>query len=155
MRRLRHATLLIAATSAAVMELGCYSYAPPLAPDTMQGRRVNLSLTDSGSVVLAPHIGPGIIAVDGLLRGDSANTYLVDLVVTRERNGAEVDWHGERVAVSHALVSSLQLRTFSAPRSVFASALAAIGIAAITAALRGPGENGGGVGAPGGKPVPQ
>jgi hypothetical protein len=104
-------------------------------------------------VVLAPRIGAGVIAIEGTFAGDSMGSYLVDMVVARQRSGAETDWKGERVLVPHALVASLERRELSASRTLFAGALAAAALVGITRALRGPGEstgtaNGGGNPAP-------
>jgi hypothetical protein len=151
----RRTALLVAALPAAIGTLGCYAYLPARDAGALQGKRASFALTDSGSVVLAPRIGPSIVAIEGRYAGDSAGVYLVDMLVTRQRNGAEADWHGERVAVARPLVASLEQREFSAPRSFLAGALAAIGVAAITAAIRGKGDNGTLGSGTGGKPVPQ
>lgn len=142
--RLRSFALLGAALSA-----GCYEYVstPPTA--SLVGRRVQLSLTDSGTVALARQVGPSVEAVEGELLADSAGTYVVGVAVTRARSGAETDWRGERVTVAHSLVSSFAERKFSTSRTTFAGALMTAGVVAITTALRGGGDSSGGLPGPG------
>jgi len=128
---------------------GCYEYVPSGSPASLMQRRVQLTLTDSGAVVLASRIGPSVEALDGTLVGDSSGTYLVSMLVTRARNGTESDWRGERIGVPHLLVSSLQERRFSPTRTALAGGIAAVGIVGITAGLRGAGIGGQGGPAPG------
>lgn len=149
------AVRLGAAVLATLGNVACYSYLPPRNMAELQGKRASLALTDSGSVVLASRIGPGITAIEGTFLGDSAGQYVLAMLVSRQRNGAEADWRGEHVVVAHPLVTSVEIRAFSAPRSLLAGALATIGVAALTAALRGKGDNGSLGNGTGGKPVPQ
>ena len=148
-------TIVLATLPATVNAVGCYAYYPARDAGALQGQRASLSLTDSGSVVLAPRIGASVVAMEGRYAGDSAGAYLIDLAVTRTRSGTEADWRGERVAVPRVLVASLEQREFSAPRSALAGVLASVGLVAITVALRGKGDNGGLGSGTGGKPSPQ
>jgi len=128
----------------------CYEYLPARDSATLIGRRVQLSLTDSGTVALARQTGPSVEAIEGDLVADSADTYIVRVAVTRTRSGAETDWRGERVSVPHVLVSSFAERRLSRSRSTFAGALMTAGIVAATVGLRGDGgSTGGGVPTPG------
>jgi hypothetical protein len=116
------------------------------------GRRVQLSLTDSGAVAMASKVGPSVEAIEGSLLADSAGAYIVAVAVTRTRGGSEIDWRGERVAVAHPLVSSFAERRFSRSRSTFAGALMTAGVVAVTVGLRGGGDSSGGVPGPGKTP---
>jgi hypothetical protein len=127
----------------------CYEYLPARTPASLLGQRVQLTLTDSGSVVMASRVGPSVDAIEGDLVADSAGSYVVGVTVTRARNGTESDWRGERVAVAHPLVASFAERRFSRSRSTFAGALMTAGIVAITVSLRGNGESSGGAPTPG------
>jgi hypothetical protein len=155
MRLFRRTALVLAALPTTVGTAGCYAYYPARDAGSLQGHRASVSLTDSGSVVLAPRIGASVVALEGRYAGDSAGAYLIDLAVTRQRSGVEADWRGERIVVPRALVASLEQREFSAPRSVLMGALTAVGLVAITAAIRGKGDNGTLGTGTGGKPVPQ
>jgi hypothetical protein len=155
MQSIRRTAITLALLPGAFGMLGCYAYYPARESPVLQGQRVSFTLTDSGSVVLAPKIGPSVIAIEGTYAGDSSAAYLVDMLVTRQRNGVESDWTRERLAIARPLVSSVEYREFSAPRSIFAGTLAAIGVAAVTSALRGKGDNGSLGSGTGAKPTPQ
>ena len=136
----------------ALFGVGCYEYLPMHRAQARHGERVQLTLTDSGALALATRIGPQVEAVEGSLLADSAGVYLVAVAVTRARGGVESDWRGERVAIPHALVSSIAERRFSRSRSTFVGALMTAGVVGITTALRGGGESSGGIPSPGRTP---
>ncbi len=140
-RRIRAELALVLATTVTV---GCYEYVPARDVGLLAGRRVQLELTDSGSVALARLLGPSVEAVEGTLLADSARSYVLGVAVTRRRGGAESDWRGERVIIGHELVTSRSERSFSRSRTVFAGSLAAAAVIAITTALRGSGKGDGG-----------
>jgi hypothetical protein len=119
------------AVIAAVLLTGCYEYLAPRAGDTLRGRRVQMTLTDMGSAVLAPQIGPANDAVGGMLLADSANTYLVSVVSVRNRNGFESGWRGEHITIPFQYVDRLEERTLSKRKTVLASV--ALGVALVVA----------------------
>lgn len=129
----------------AALTAGCYEYVSTPVTTSLVGRRVQLSLTDSGAVALARQVGPSVEAVEGALLADSGGVYVLGVAITRARSGAETDWRGERVVVPHSLVSSFAERRFSTSRTTFAGALMTVGVVAITAALRGGGDSSGGI----------
>jgi hypothetical protein len=133
----------------ALLGSGCYEYLPARNPTSLLGQRVQLTLTDSGSVAMTSRVGPSVDAIEGNLVADSAGAYVVGVALTRGRSGAETDWRGERVVIAHPLVASFAERRFSRSRSTFAGALMTAGIVAITVSLRGNGESSGGVPTPG------
>jgi hypothetical protein len=135
-----------------LLTAACYEYLPARSTASLLGQRVQLSLTDSGSVVMASRVGPSIDVIEGNLLADSAGSYVVGVTLTRARSGAETDWREERVAVPHPLVASFAERRFSRSRSTFAGALMSAGIVAATVGLRGGGSSSGGVPTPGRTP---
>lgn len=141
----RHARVLLLLSALTIG--ACYEFVPNPVPGTLVGRRVELTLTDSGALALAARIGPQVEVIDGALQSDSAGTFDVAVSATRTRGGVETDWRGERIAVPRTLVASLAERRFSPTRSALAGGLAALGIGTVTAALRGAGR--GGQGGPG------
>lgn len=134
------ATLL--AGTCAMLLAGCYEYLPAYNASTLIGKRVELALTDSGAVVLANLLGPQIEVVDATLQSESPSTYVVSVTSTRMRSGTETPWRGETLAIPRPLVSALLERRFSPTRSALAGGIAAVGVAAVTAALRGAGQGG-------------
>jgi hypothetical protein len=147
MTRATHALLLFPFLA------GCYVYRPVTAETPAGSDRVRLTLTDSGAVSLASQLGPATEEVQGRVVGDSNGAYIVSVLSTRRRGGAETDWRGEQVTVPRIFVASAQQRRFSRTRTILAS----LAIAAVTIAAReafwGPGGVFGGA-PPGGGPTP-
>jgi hypothetical protein len=123
----------------------CYGYYQPMVSN-LAGHQIQLAITDSGSVVLAPQVGFGIEALDGKLVADTAARYVVSVTGIRRRDGQESGWRGESVYVPHALVSGLTERRFSRARTTLFAAATTIAMVAVKHAFGGAG----GATAPGG-----
>jgi len=138
---------LIAALTActALGTTGCYDYYQPETPDLV-AHEVQLSITDSGSVVLAPQVGWGIGAVDGKVISDSDMRYQLAVTGIRRRDGQESGWNGEPVSIPHAVVDTVLERRFSRSRTTLFAAATAMAIITATHAFAGTG----GSNAPGG-----
>ena len=138
---------LIAALTActALGTTGCYGYYQPGTPD-LAGHEVQLSITDSGSVVLAPQVGWGIGAVDGKVISDSDMRYQLAVTGIRRRDGQESGWNGEPVNIPHAVVATVMERRFSRSRTTLFAAATTMAIITATRAFAGTG----GTNAPGG-----
>jgi len=148
MRRLNIGLVAALTSLAAFLALsgsGCYGYYQPVNSD-LSGHQIQLSITDSGAVILAPQVGVGIESVDGKLVTDSAARYLVSVSGIRRRDGLEADWRGERLYIPHALVSSVMERRFSRARTTLFAAATTIAMVAVKHAFGGAG----GATAPGG-----
>jgi hypothetical protein len=122
---------------------GCYGYYTPPARSVI-GRQVQLSLSDSGSVMLAAQLGPGSTAVEGRLVADSGSTFLMSVAGVRRRDGDEAEWKGEQVAIPHPLVTGVAERRFSIGRTALASVLTGVALVAAQQAFSGRGFGGGG-----------
>src|SRR5262249_50827005 len=127
---------------------GCYGYYPVTTAAPV-GREVQITLTDSGSVVLARQIGQGMDAVSGRVTGDSAYSILLALTSTRRRDGGDVDYKGERLAVPRALVATVEEKRFSRARTTLFSGAIAVALVAIRQGFAGPGSSSPGSGLPG------
>ena len=129
---------------------GCYNYYAPGPRNSLASRRVRITLTDSGSVVLAGRIGTGVESLNGLLVEDTAGTYVVSLSGTRARAGLETDWNGERVEVPHALTARVEERRLATTKTaLLTGGTTALLIAVTSGFLKGGGSN-----APGNTPGP-
>jgi hypothetical protein len=133
---------------------GCYVYRPVRGPTPVGGDRIRLTLTDSGAVSLASQLGPATEEVSGRVLSDSAGAYVMSVLGTKRRGGAESDWKGEHVTVPRILVARAEERRFSRTRTLLAS----LAVIAITVGAReafwGPGGVFGGA-PPGGGPPPR
>ena len=137
---------------ALALSCACYGYyAPPSTTDVV-GRRVQLSLSDSGSVMLASQLGPASQAVEGQLVADSANQFLVSVVGVRRRSGEESDWKGEQVTIPRPFVTHVAERRFSFGRTALVSILTSGALLAAQQAFSGRGFGGGGGSSSGGGP---
>jgi hypothetical protein len=137
----RGAFAVVMATST----VACYGYYEPIGR-SLTGRQLQLSITDSGAVVLAPQVGNAVEAVEGKLLTDSASRYVVSVSGVRRRDGIEADWTGESVSIPHSLVSTVMERRFSRARTTLFVAATTIAMVAAKHAFGGTG----GASAPGG-----
>jgi hypothetical protein len=126
----------------------CYEYLPVPATPELAGHEVQLSITDSGSAVLAPQVGYGIEAVDGKLVADTDMRYQVAVTSIRRRDGQESDWNGESVNIPHSIVSTIMERRFSRARSTLFAAATTMAMVVARRAFGGTG----GATTPGGNP---
>jgi len=135
--RARRRNVLLAAV-AGIIGSGCFGYYQPITAD-LEGRRVQLSLNDAGSALLAPQLGPSVADVQGILKDDSAGVYGVSVLGITRRDGQENSWRGERVPIPRTVVNSVMERRFSRTRTVLFVVGSAIGIAATKRAFGGAG----------------
>ena len=147
MRSSRFHIITAISAAASLGVTGCYGYYQPAAQN-LTGHQIQLSITDSGSVVLAPQVGYGIEAVDGKLVADTAARYVVSVTGIRHRDGMENGWKGEPVNIPHSVVSSVMERRFSRARTTLFAAVTTIAMIAVKQAFGGAG----GATAPGGTP---
>src|SRR4051812_5589894 len=133
----------------AVLLGACYGYYPVTPPGPV-GRQVEVTLTDSGAVVLARQIGPFAEAVSGRVAADSANNVIVSMSGVRQRDGSETSWKGERVSIPLPLVSRVSERRFSRARTLLFGGAAAVALIAVRSALGGSGFGSSGSGQSGG-----
>ena len=146
--RVPRRNVLLAAV-AGLIGSGCFGYYQPSTAD-LEGRRVQLSLNDAGSALLAPQLGPSVADVEGILAEDSAGVLALSVLGITRRDGQENSWRGERVPIPRAVVTSVTERRFSRARTVLFVAGSAIGIYATKRAFGGAG----GSNAPGPSPSP-
>jgi len=133
---------------------GCYVYRPISGTTPVATDRVRLTLTDSGAVSLASELGPATAEVTGRVLRDSADAYVVSVVGTRRRGGAESDWRGEQVSIPRILVARAEERRFSRKRTVLASVAVVAALLGAREAFWGPGGVFGGA-PPGPSPTPR
>lgn len=117
---------------------GCYGYYPATTP-TPVGRDVEVTLSDSGSFALARQVGPSTAVIDGRFASDSGNAILLSVTGVRRRDGSEVDWKGERLAVPRLVVTKVEERRFSRGRTTLFAGVVALGLIATHQALGGSG----------------
>ena len=117
---------------------GCYGYYPATTP-TPVGRDLEVTLSDSGSFALARQVGPSTATIGGRFASDSGNAIVLAVTGTRRRDGTEVDWRGERVAVPRPVVVKVEERRFSRGRTTLFATVLTLGLIATHEALGGNG----------------
>ncbi len=129
--RLRRKGLCVSLAVMLAMASGCYRFTPIEGSAPEPGRDVRLSLTDEGSVRLAPMIGPRIGAIDGrvLVSTDTALVLGVQAVVAQ--SGRSMDWNMERLSVPRSAVSSIHTRTLDRRKTWIVAGLGVVGALAI------------------------
>jgi ABC-type uncharacterized transport system auxiliary subunit len=141
------AMLLLASLTA-----GCYTTRPLTTTQPAVGQHVVLQLTDQGSVDMTPLIGAQMTAIEGDVTAAADGQIVLRVTRTEQRNGLDVTWAGEPVAVPRGAIATMRERTLDKRRSwLFGGGIAALAIT--LAILVGTGVLGGGSGE--GDPPPQ
>ena len=124
----------------------CYLYVSPEPATRLAGREVDLPLTDSGSVALAPVIGPRAESVTGRVIEARDSALVLALEHVRQRDGQDVRWRGEQVTINRSLIDGAGQRAFSPVRTALFSGLVAAAFVVARQAFAGHGSGGGGAG---------
>lgn len=109
----------------------CYRLTPIEGTTPEPGSDVRLSLSDEGSVRLAPLIGPRISAIDGraLESSDSAVVLAVQAVVAQ--GGRSMAWSQERLSVPRSAVTAYRTRMLDRKRTWIVAGLTVVGAIAL------------------------
>jgi hypothetical protein len=110
---------------------GCYRLTPIEGPTPAPGREVRLSLSDEGSVRLAPLIGPRISAIDGRAMESSDTALVVAVEAVVARGGRSMPWSQERLSVPRSAVSAIRTRTLDRKKSWIVAGLSVVGALAL------------------------
>src|ERR1700682_547300 len=136
MSRIQQQTIAVFVAVRTVSASACYGYYPPARPD-LTGRDVQISLTDSGALVLAPRIGNGIEAGQGKGLEDTVSHLLISVMGPQRRDGIENTWKGEPVAIPRPLVAGVAERRFSVARTTLFLTITTIAMLGIKQAFGG------------------
>ena len=124
---------------------GCYAYVAPRTASTpsasIVGRSAEVTLTDSGAVVLAPRIGRAVEHIRGNVVSDNPSAIGLAVEQTIDRDGVETTWKHERVEIPHSLSRAVTVRQFSPSRTILFSGILSIALFAIEQGFRGGGAN--------------
>ena len=126
---------------AALLSLsGCYAYLPSRA-SSIVGRSAQLTLTDSGAVVLAGRVGRAVEQVRGSVVAETPG--VIDLAVdqTIDRDGVATAWKHEVVEIPRLLSQQVTVRQFSATRTMLFGGIVTVALVAIERGFHGGGSN--------------
>lgn len=124
--------LLLAAGLLSLSLAGCYSLKPAGGVDPQPGTRLAFDINDAGRVALGGQMGPEIAAVEGTLVQKDSDGYLLAVSNVKLLRGGEQAWTGEQIHLSNAYLGPMQIKKFSASRSI---GLGVIGIGGFAALL--------------------
>jgi hypothetical protein len=136
--RLR-ARRLPALAIAAAMLSGCYDYLPSPSGTPQAGVEIRAELTDAGSLMLAPIVGPRVASLDGTVERAGSDSLVMRVRGLTMMNGEQNGWSGERLAIPTSAVSTVRQKQLNRTRTVIASVVA-IGVVA-AALIAGHGGN--------------
>ena len=115
------------ALAAAAMSAACYTQQPlttmPPAPST----RIVAQLTDSGTVAMSNAIGPGAMAVEGVVTTADPQSWTLQMLRVDHRDGRSIDWNREAVAFPASVLSQPLVKVLDRKKSWLAAGGITIG----------------------------
>jgi hypothetical protein len=114
------------ANTACYAEIPIDSAVPP--PET----HVIAEVTDSGTVAMSNLIGPGAIAIEGVITNATPSSWEMAMLTGRNREGGSGTWNNEVVAFPRSVLSRPRERRLDTTRSWIAAG--AVAVTAILAA---------------------
>ena len=126
-----------------VVASSCYRFTPIEGGAPAPGQEVRLSLSDEGSVRMAPLIGPRIEAIDGRIVRTTDTSLVIAVEAAVTQGGRSMAWSMEQLTVPRSAVSSIHTRTLDRRKSWIVAGLGVVGAIALGDVL-GPGSGFGG-----------
>jgi hypothetical protein len=102
----------------------CYTVQPITSPAPAAGSRIVAELTDAGTAMMAPWLGPGALEIEGLVESATEEEWRLALIRVDHRQRGVVSWNREEVVFPRSALSGVAVRTMNRKRSI----LAAVGI---------------------------
>ena len=96
---------------------GCYTYADTAPAAVPVGTAVRVALSDSGSLQLAPLVGPRAAALEGRFAARTDTAFTVAVRQLTRFDGSDEGLRGERVRIPAAATTGLQRRSLSRGRT--------------------------------------
>ena len=131
MRLLNARSRVLATLLLFLVASSCYRFTPIEGATPSRGQEVRLSLSDEGSVRLAPMIGPRIEAIDGRIMDVSDTALVVGVEAVLAQGGRSMNWNMERLTVPRAAVTTIRTRTLDRRKSWIVAGLGVIGAIAL------------------------
>lgn len=131
MRLHRARSLVLQLFALTLVASSCYRFTPIEGATPAPGQEVRLSLTDEGSVRLAPLIGPRIEAIDGRIAQTTDTALVVAVQAAVTRDGRAMTWSMERLTLPRSAVSSIRTRTLDRKKSWILAGLGVVGAIAL------------------------
>jgi hypothetical protein len=114
-----------------LVSTSCYRLTPVEGGAPERGLEVRLSLSDEGSVRMAPLIGPRIAAIDGRVLEAVDTAYVLAVTAVVAQGGRSMAWSNERLTVPRSGVSSVRTRTLDRKKTWITAVLGVVGAIAL------------------------
>ncbi len=124
---------------------GCYTYAPYRVATPEPGKSLRVVLTDTGGDSLARFVGPNVATIDGKLVLANDDGLEIGVKQVTMHDGLEQYWKGETVTIPKPYISSVQVKTFSWPKTGLLAGIVVVAVLALqgSGALNGVFNQGG------------
>jgi hypothetical protein len=129
------ALLLTLLLSASLGAGGCFSY-HVVTEAPLAGQAVTAELTEAGSTVVTPTVGPNAAQLGGSVVSSRGDTLVLSLSEVVTRDGQTYYLRGATVAITRADIGRLRARSFDKRRTIVATAVGVTVAGAIIAAVR-------------------
>ena len=120
----RATSLIVLLTAAAA---GCYVEQPLTTLPPPPATRITAVLTDSGTVAMSNAIGPGALAVEGVVTSASNDVWVMQMLRVDHRDGRSIDWNREAVSFAPSLLTQPNVKVLDKRRSWLAAGGLVIG----------------------------
>jgi hypothetical protein len=119
---------ILSATIAISLATGaCYKQLPLETLPPPPATHIVAELTDSGTVALSNAIGPGALAVEGVINNADQSTWVLQMLRVDHRDGRSVNWNRELVSFAPSLLNRPNVKVLDKRRSWLAGAGITIG----------------------------
>lgn len=95
----------------------CYTQRPLTTPVPVLGTQIVAELTDTGTVLMANLLGPGVIEVEGLVSEADGNNWKLLMTRVEQRGVGATFWNKEPVAFPRLALTRVTERQFDRKRS--------------------------------------
>jgi len=112
-RRNRRQGRRVVVACISAFNLGCYTAVPITSDTARTGTRINVELTDAGTVDMASQVGPRIHMIVGDVNVVSDSTVTLSMRSATDIRGIESLWQGEQVTVRRSDIASVGERRLS------------------------------------------
>ena len=122
-----NANKIVAALVICLSAAGCYQQRPLQTPTPAPATRVVAQLTDSGTVVMGSALGPGVLAVEGVVAKADEHAWTLQMVRVDQRDGRSISWNRELVSFPRNLLANPNVVVLDKKRSWLAAAGITVG----------------------------
>jgi hypothetical protein len=95
----------------------CYSQRPLTTPVPLLGTQIVAQLTDTGAVLMANQLGPGVTEVEGVVSETDGNNWKLLMTRVEQRGVGSTFWNREPVTFPRLALTRVTQRQFEKKRS--------------------------------------